>query len=93
MNSLIKRVQQDLDNNWPVKKEHIQILLDWNKQKIKRQRNRDMPIEMIQREEFDEWLELLDDLNEFFSKMAYNPEAETVNNLHKRTTKILDRYE
>jgi len=93
MEQIIKRVQEQLDNNHAVSAEDIQVLVDWNTQKIKRQRNRDMPIEMIRREEYNEWLELMDDLNEFFSKMAYNPEAEMVNNLHKRITEILDRYE
>ena len=93
MKEIIKRVQQQLDNNWPVDKEDIQTLVDYNRQQIKRERDRDMPIEMLKREEFNEWIGLMDDLNKFFSKMAYNPEAETVNNLHKRISEILDRYE
>jgi hypothetical protein len=60
---------------------------------IKRKINRDMPIEMLYRQEFNEWLEVLEDVNNLFDKMNYSPDAENIHDIHNRVKDILARYE
>jgi len=58
--------------------------------KLKRQK-RDMPIEMIKREEYEEWLDIFKAMNLLLSKMNYNPNAKNINRLHHRIKFALDK--
>lgn len=51
-----------------------------------------MPVEIISRTEYESLQSLLNDLDSFFGKMNYNPEATNVIYLHNRITDALKKF-
>ena len=53
---------------------------------------RDSPVEIISREELNDYLEILEDVNDLLGSMEWNPKATRVNKLHERIKDHLEKY-
>lgn len=60
--------------------------------KLKRQK-RTMPIEMIERKEYEETLQFYKDVYELLGKMNYNPDAKNINDLQKRAKTFINKHD